>query len=93
MSAGSSAVPSERPALSPWTGDPSDVTVDDGRLGSTTGVLPCSAGSASVLFLGRGTFACLYAWSASHVVQRVCLTSSPTIATTTWLVSRRSLGQ
>ena len=31
---------------------------------------------------GRGTFACLYSCSASHVVHRVCLTSGPSIATT-----------
>jgi hypothetical protein len=34
-------------------------------------------------FLRRaGTRACLYSWSASHVVQRVCLTWSSIIATT-----------
>ena len=37
--------------------------------------------------------ACLYSCSASQVVQRVCFTSSPTIATTAWLVTRRSRGQ
>ena len=38
----------------------------------------------------RGTLACLYSCSVSHVVQRVCFTSAPTIATTAWFVNRRS---
>ena len=42
---------------------------------------------------GAGTLACLYSCSVSHVVQRVCFTSSSIIATTAWLVMRRSRGQ
>ena len=52
-----------------------------------------SAGGVSALRRCRGTLACLYSCSASHVVQRVCLTSPPIIATTAWFVSRRSRGQ
>jgi hypothetical protein len=44
-------------------------------------------------FRRTGTRACLYSWSASQVVQRVCFTWSSIMATTAWLVMRRSRGQ
>ena len=46
--------------------------------------LTASSTSAGSGFLRRdnGTLACLYSWSASQVVQRVCFTSSSIIATT-----------
>ena len=79
--------PIARPA--PLAGAPSCAT----RFGPFASTCEYSAAGVSVLRRWRGTLACLYSCSASQVVQRVCLTSSPTIATTAWLVSRRSRGQ
>src|SRR5579885_910927 len=53
----------------------------EGAFGAPAATCEYSA-AASDFFRGRGTLACLYSCSASQVVQRVCLTSGPTIATT-----------
>ncbi len=55
--------------------------------------LPCRAPTSVSFFRRRGALPPLYACSASHVVQRVCLTSSSIMATTAWFVTRRSRGQ
>ena len=57
------------------------------------GAWAARAANASAFLRSRGNLACLYSCSVSHVEQRVCFTSAPIIATTTWLVSRRSRGQ
>src|SRR6185295_6401352 len=52
----------------------------DTRFGAFCTTWAYNAAGVSVLRRWRGTLACLYSWSASQVVQRVCLTSSPIIA-------------
>ena len=47
----------------------------------------------SLVWRREGTRAALYGCSVSHVLHLVNLISSPTSATTTWLVRRRSRGQ
>jgi hypothetical protein len=74
-------------------GSGGETDASDALSGAAVADPATSAAAAGFFFRGAGALACLYSCSASHVVQRVCFTSFSIMATTAWLVMRRSRGQ